>query len=149
MVHERQGLALGLEPGYHLFGVQAQLDDLECHLTADRLDLLGYPHAAHTTLADLLQQFVTPYSIAGLFAASLRYMGDNYGFRRGSWGCLRCSACSKEAFNNPLPQLSILTASLIEAGSPVLGGQFECRLKNDFLALVRAVRCLQWLSHDC
>ena len=37
MVHQRQGLPLGLEAGDDLPGVHARLDDLQRHLAADRL----------------------------------------------------------------------------------------------------------------
>ena len=37
VVHQRQGLALGLEAGDDLTGVHARLDDLEGHFAADRL----------------------------------------------------------------------------------------------------------------
>ena len=66
MVHQRQGLALGLEPGNHLLGVHAQLDDLESDPPADRLGLLGHVHDAVAALADLLQQLVTPDPVPGL-----------------------------------------------------------------------------------
>ncbi len=58
MVHECQGLALRLEAGDHLAGVHARLEDLEGHLAADRLLLLGHEHQAEAALADLLQQLV-------------------------------------------------------------------------------------------
>ena len=37
VVHQGQGLPLGLEPGDHLPGVHARLDDLQRDLAADRL----------------------------------------------------------------------------------------------------------------
>ena len=43
---------------HHLLGVHAQLDDLERHAAADRIELLGDPHDAETALADRLQQLV-------------------------------------------------------------------------------------------
>ena len=58
MVHECQGLALGIEAGDHLPGVHAGLEDLEGHLAADRLLLLGHKHQAEAPLADLFQQLV-------------------------------------------------------------------------------------------
>ena len=56
VVHHRQRLALGLEPGDDLGAVHARLDDLERHLAPDRLLLLGHVDDAHAALADLLQQ---------------------------------------------------------------------------------------------
>ena len=40
MVHERQRLPLGLEPGNNTLGVHAQLDDLERHAAVDGFFLL-------------------------------------------------------------------------------------------------------------
>ena len=40
------------------FGVHARLDDLQRHLAADGLDLLGHVDDAHAAFADLLQQLV-------------------------------------------------------------------------------------------
>ena len=40
------------------FGVHARLDDLQGHLAADGLGLLGHVDDAHAPLADLLQQLV-------------------------------------------------------------------------------------------
>ncbi len=60
MVHEGQGLALGLEAGDDLAGVHAGLDDLECDLAADRFLLLGHVDGAHAPFADLLEQLVRP-----------------------------------------------------------------------------------------
>ena len=42
VVHQGQGLALGLEPGEHLAGVHAGLDDLQRHDPLHRLRLLGH-----------------------------------------------------------------------------------------------------------
>ena len=58
MVHQRQGLPLGLEAGDDLLGVHAQLDDLEGDLRRDRLGLLGQADLAHAAFAELLQQAV-------------------------------------------------------------------------------------------
>jgi hypothetical protein len=58
MVHQRQGLAFGLEAGDHLPRIHARLDDLEGNLAPDRVLLLGQEHRAHAPFADLLQEFV-------------------------------------------------------------------------------------------
>ena len=41
MVHQGQGLSLGLQSGDHLPGVHARLDDLQGHFAAHRLVLFG------------------------------------------------------------------------------------------------------------
>ena len=67
VVHQRQRLPLGLEAGDHLLGVHAQLDDLQRHLAADRLLLLGHVDVAQAAFADLLQELVGADHRAGLF----------------------------------------------------------------------------------
>src|SRR5215207_9898360 len=59
MVHHRERLPLGLEPGDDLPAVHSQLDDLESDASFDRLALLGHPDFAETTFADLFEQLVT------------------------------------------------------------------------------------------
>ena len=66
MVHHRQGLPLGLEPGDHLLGVHARLDDLQRDAAADRLGLLGDKDDSHSPFANLLQQLVAADEGAGL-----------------------------------------------------------------------------------
>ena len=58
VVHEGQGLPLGLEAGDHLAGVHARLDDLERDLALHGLSLLGHPDLAHAAFADPFQQLV-------------------------------------------------------------------------------------------
>src|SRR5262245_15597211 len=54
VVHQRQGLPLGLEPRHDLARVHAELDHLDRNATADRLLLLSHEDHAAATLADLL-----------------------------------------------------------------------------------------------
>ena len=58
MIHQRQRLPLGLEAGDHLPRVHARLDDLQGHLAAHRLLLLGDEHQPEAPLADLLHELV-------------------------------------------------------------------------------------------
>ena len=37
VIHQRQGLPLGLKTGHHLPGIHARFDDLQRHLAANRL----------------------------------------------------------------------------------------------------------------
>ncbi len=60
VIHERQRLPLGLEARQHLTAVHPRLEELQCHLAAHRLLLLGHEDHAKPALADLLQQAVTP-----------------------------------------------------------------------------------------
>ncbi len=65
MIHQRQRLPLGLEPGHDLLGVHAQLDDLERHPAADRLLLLGHIDHPAAAFADLLEELVAANPVAG------------------------------------------------------------------------------------
>ena len=70
VVHQGQGLALGLEPGDDLAGVHAGLMILRATLRRTGCSLLGHPDLAHAPLADLLQQLVGADDGAGAFARS-------------------------------------------------------------------------------
>ena len=59
MVHQRQRLTFGLEPGDDFPGVHAGLDDFERHLAMHRLELLGHVHHAKSAFPNLLEQLVT------------------------------------------------------------------------------------------
>ena len=54
MVHQSQGLPLGLEPSQHLFGIHAGFDDLERDPASNGLFLLGQPDLPHPAFADFL-----------------------------------------------------------------------------------------------
>ena len=58
VVHQRQGLPLGLEPGEHRPRIHARLDQLERDLPLDRLRLFGEVDAPHPPFADLLAELV-------------------------------------------------------------------------------------------
>ena len=58
MVHQGEGLTLGLEASHHVVGVHAQLDELEGDGAADRRDLLGLVHDAHAAFAEDANQAV-------------------------------------------------------------------------------------------
>src|SRR5690349_6634999 len=60
MIHQGQGLALGLKAGDHLLGVHPQLDDLQCHFPADRLLLLRHVHHSAPSMSNLLKQPISP-----------------------------------------------------------------------------------------
>ena len=68
MIHQRQRLPLGLKPSHHLAGIHARLDDLQRHLAANRLLLLGHEHDAEAAFANLFQQFVRTDEHARPFA---------------------------------------------------------------------------------
>ena len=85
VVHQRQGLAFGLEAGDDLAGVHARLDDLQRHPAADRVRLLGHEDDAHAPLADRLQQLVGADDRAG----ALGRAGDSWTTVGPGMGCSR------------------------------------------------------------
>ena len=79
MVHHGQRLALGFEARDDFPRVHAGLDDLERDAARHRLDLFGHPDHAESALADLLEQFVAPDALAGLFGAAKGRVGVDVG----------------------------------------------------------------------
>ena len=71
VVHQRQGLALGLEARHDLARVHARLEYLQRDHATDRLLLFGHEHQAETALADLLEQLVMAQDAAGSFTNRL------------------------------------------------------------------------------
>ena len=86
VVHEGQGLPLGLEPGDHLAGVHARLDDLEGDLALHGLALLGHPDLAHAPFADPFQELVGADDGAGALGDGLIGVGRDRGRRRSPVG---------------------------------------------------------------
>src|SRR5262249_28362853 len=62
MPHERKGLSLCFKPSDDLLRVHPRLDEFESHLSVDRLELLGSPHLAHSTLTNEREKPVRPDS---------------------------------------------------------------------------------------
>ncbi len=79
VIHQYQGLPLGLESGHRLLGIHAGLDDLECNPAPHRLLLPGEVDPAHSPLADLLEQPVR--ADAGACAIANRIRGRFAGAR--------------------------------------------------------------------
>src|ERR1019366_10305328 len=58
MIHQGQRLPLRLKAGDDVFGIHAQLDDLEGDLAPDRLGLLGHIDHSPAAFTNLLEQLV-------------------------------------------------------------------------------------------
>lgn len=58
VVHQRQGLTLGLEAGDDLARVHARLDQLERDAAMDRRELLREPHLTHPARANAFEELV-------------------------------------------------------------------------------------------
>ena len=139
MVHERQGLALGLEAGDHLPGVHARLEDLEGHLTAHRLLLLGHEHQAEAAFADLLQQLVGTDDRARPFPDRLSDDGE-----RPDGGRLQKTARRRVGIKqvpDAAAQLVVAVAGLGQVAIPLVGRQLDGRHKNLFFFSGDRVHC--------
>ena len=71
VIHQREGLPLGLEPRDDLAAVHPRLDDLERHFTPDRFCLLSLPDDPKAAPAQFLQQPV-PANDRGGFLVNQR-----------------------------------------------------------------------------
>ena len=130
MVHQRQRLPLGLEPGQHLLRVHPRLDDLERDEPLDRLGLLGQLDHAHAPLADLLDELVLAGDdvpgvdrlvVAGCWAALARSerrgLDGKVGWRRRLFQETARSLGQSEQVLDPAPQAQVGAARLVEVAA--------------------------------
>ena len=136
MVHQRQGLPLRLEPGYHLPGVHAQLDDLESHPAFDRLLLLGHIDQPRSRLHRFFPgacsgQSACPDSLGAPTRRARLVGGAPTGSRNESgFSWASSSACQ------PGPQSRIARAGLVEEGFTLRPtGPLESLSEKDCLPL--------------
>ena len=124
VVHHRQRLALGLEPGDELSGVEPGLDYFERDLAPDGRLLLGHEDDAAPALADALEELVATDDGAGAFADS------NGGEIHGRGDLCKVEGFAHEAFVrlvrrqqrvDPLTQAPVLAASTVEVGRALRG----------------------------
>jgi hypothetical protein len=80
VIHPRQSLSLGLEAREELPGLHAPLEELEGDPAPERFDLLGEPHLAETSLADLVQEAIGSDPVR-----FLRRRGGAQPAGRGGW----------------------------------------------------------------
>lgn len=66
MIHQRQRLPFGLEPGDDGLRVHAQFDDLQGDPAPDRFGLFGHVHHPAAAFADLLEELVAAHLVTGL-----------------------------------------------------------------------------------
>ena len=129
MIHQSDGLAFGLEAGDDLFGVHAQLDDLEGDAAADRHFLLGHPDAAHAAFTDFLEQLVPTDAIPSFLGERLNQW--LVGHRRGFDGYIRIDGidglhrASQDDFD-ALEQGVIICTRTFQ-----IGGAFIFRVRNN------------------
>jgi hypothetical protein len=137
MVHQGQGLALGLEASQHRLGFQAGFDDLEGDLAADRLGLLGQVDDAHAAFADLLQELVGADQGAGALARPSRGDGLSQTWGRSVEWPLGVLVCGQQ-LADPLEQLGLAGAGLVEEGVSFLGcGLVQGGQEHSFGIIVR------------
>ncbi len=123
MVHERQGLALGLEPGQHLPAIHARFDQLEGHPPPHGLMLLGHEDDPHAALADLLQQLIRTDLRAGFLQGRLIDGDFGTGSDRGR-RILQKVTCLLTGCDEGVhlrPQIGITTTHSLDEKFPVFG----------------------------
>jgi hypothetical protein len=76
MVHQRQRLPFGFKPRDHLFGIHAELDNLQRDAAPHRFLLLGHVNHAAAAFAELLEEFVLADSATRFFAYGSRGPSD-------------------------------------------------------------------------
>ena len=136
MVHQRQRLALGFEPGDDRLGVHAQLDDLESDPAADGLLLFGHVNHPAAAFTDLLQQLVATDLVAGLLGGRCG-KDDGVAGQRGG-GFLKKTTglfMRLEQGFNLLAQLDIVGTGLGEVSGAFRGVRLLQRVAEDFLNL--------------
>jgi hypothetical protein len=136
MVHEGQSLALSLKAGDDRLGVHAQLDDLEGNTPFDGFLLLGHVHHPAAALADLLEQFVVPDLIPGLFS---QRSWDSHRLcrRRGRLAHEPSgSFMSLEQGLDTSPQFRIPWTARFETGGALCRRQAHDRIKQDLFPRV-------------
>jgi hypothetical protein len=117
VVHHRQSLPLGLEPGDYLTGIHAGLDNFERHPAANRPFLLSLKHDAKATFADLLEEFVGADNGARLFADRRLVIGRCIAWQEG---LVQKTACM---IVPPKQSLDALTKTRVAGASPFKKGR--------------------------
>ena len=130
MVHQRQRLPLGLKPGDDLFGVHAQLDDLERHPAADRLLLLGHINHAAAAFADLLEQFVAADVVARLFRRARTATVSRWGLTAGRSINVPRRIVGAQQSLDALAQDFVVPAGFVQVGGALLARQLQGRVKD-------------------
>src|SRR5205809_1605330 len=134
MVHQRQGLPLSFEAGDDLFGVHAQLDDLERDSAADGLGLLGHIDHPAAAFADLLKEFVATNAVAGFFGD-----GDYSGLWLFGQKALARFVRAEQGLDSR-EQGSVFVARTCQKAKPFFGGRDVQRLLEDFLFAIGLIR---------
>ena len=129
VVHQGQRLPLGLEPGDDLARVHARLDDLQGHLAANRVLLLGDEDQAEPSLADLLHELVGTDDRAGALGDRLVILGRVRARRNILKKAARGVVGVQERFDFAA-QFGVGATGLVKVRGPAIGGQLDGRLEN-------------------
>ena len=129
VVHQGQRLPLRLEPGDDIARIHARLDDLQGHLAADGVLLLGDEDQAEPPLADLLHEFIGTDDRAGALGDRLVILGRVRARRNILKKAARGVVGVQERFDFSA-QLRVGATGLVEVRGPAIGGQLDGRLEN-------------------
>jgi hypothetical protein len=115
VIHQGQGLLFGLEAGEHFAAVHPRLDDLQGHLAADGLLLVGHVHHAHAPFTDLLDQLIGANPGTRLFGNPGQLAGCSRARGGGLQEVRRFVMCGQEPFDTAAERF-VATADLLEVG---------------------------------
>ena len=127
MIHRRQDLPLVHEPRHHFFGIHAELDNLQRHQPAHRLQLLGLVDSAHAAFTKQPDQPVR--------SDHVRRFVQRYGAERAQCRPFGSSMCSQQPLDAGL-EAGIAVAGSLEIGTPPHRRQFQTAIEEFLLALV-------------
>ena len=125
--HQPERLALGLEARDDPSRIHAGLDELECHLTPDRLDLFGEPDFAHTALAELANQAIRTDGVARPREQRVEHGGLQFRQPAG---------IGVEQFQHALTERGVVRAEFEQAFGALRRRQFANGLEQVLRALV-------------
>ena len=128
VVHQRQRLPLRLEPGDDIARVHARLDDLQGHLAANGVPLLGDEDQAKASLADLLHEFIGTDDRAGALGDRPVILGRVRARRDILEEAVRGVVGVQERFDFSA-QFRVGAAGLVEVRGPAIGGSLTAALK--------------------
>ena len=99
--------------------IHARLENLQGHLAADGLHLLGHEDDTEATLADLFEQFVRADDAAGAFAPGMVDRGSRLPGTTAMNAALLLVGVQE--FINPRPQLGVTATGFLHERGPLVG----------------------------
>jgi hypothetical protein len=125
VIHQRERLPFGFEPGDDTFGVHARLDDFHGHFPPHRHFLFRHEDHAAATLADLFQQLVVTYTITRLLAHGIFRPGFYRNSLRGLFQKISDLIMGFQQGFHLLAQIRISSTGTLQIFCALSAGQLE------------------------